>query len=88
MYAASQGHLECLRELIGRGADLNGAGGPVHRAACLGRTACLAALIEAGADVRRADGEGNTALMEAARNGHLDASRLLVRAGADTEARN
>ena len=46
------------------------------------------ALVAAGADVNRTDRWGDTALMDTTRNGFLAAVRVLLRAGADTGARN
>jgi len=45
-------------------------------------------LIAAGADVHRADKDGDTALHAASRNGHVDAARVLLEAGAKTDVRN
>ena len=40
-------------------------------------------LIDAGADVNAADEDGDTALMNAAWNGHVETVKLLLEAGAD-----
>lgn len=45
-------------------------------------------LLHAGAEVNLQDQEGDTALMVAARWGHLDAARVLLMAGADPHLKN
>ncbi len=46
----------------------------------------IAALLKAGADVESPNPEGQTALMTVARTGHVDAAKLLIRAGANVNA--
>lgn len=60
---------------------------PMGEAAAIGSTAVLKLLLDAGADVESANGEGQTALMAVARTGNVDAARLLIRRGANVNAR-
>lgn len=89
--AASSGDLEAVRRLIGAGVDVNAKDTlrcyALIGAAERGDAEIVKLLVAAGADlnVRRMD-NGRTALMEAARAGHVDAVRQLLHAGADTEA--
>ncbi|MDH3685544.1 MAG: ankyrin repeat domain-containing protein [Myxococcales bacterium] len=54
-------------------------------AAVRGDAAVLSDLIDRGVDVDSLDRYGQTALMLAARSGHLEAARVLVEAGADLD---
>jgi ankyrin repeat protein len=56
-----------------------------ERAARTGDAVSLAAHLSEGADVDALDRFGQSALMLAARHGHLEAVRTLVRAGADLD---
>lgn len=55
------------------------------QAADLGRAGAVAALLEAGVPPDRINESGGTPLMAAAWNGHLEAARLLLGAGADPD---
>jgi ankyrin repeat protein len=56
-------------------------------AAQSGDAAQLKKLLEAGADHAAADEAGETALMHAARGGHIAAVQVLIAAGADVNAK-
>lgn len=90
--AAIQGHLEVIRLLLERGADLDWrdrAVGftPLGWAANQGHESCVEALLEAGADPNLATPEFlHTPLMAAAQRGHLPIVKLLVAAGANVNA--
>jgi ankyrin repeat protein len=53
-----------------------------------GETAALAAMVEHGLPVNLADGKGNTLLMLASYNGHLETSRMLLEHGAEVDRVN
>lgn len=57
-------------------------------AARMGDPKQLSSLIEQGALVNAPDAWGNTPLLIAAREGHVEAARVLLRAGAEPEGRN
>src|ERR1700722_17676346 len=54
--------------------------------AAQGEAMTLGQLMAAGVSVDCADSAGETALMKACMNGHVDAVRTLVKAGADKDA--
>ena len=56
--------------------------------ASAGNEALTEKLLDAGAQVDAHDKDGNTALMLASRNGHVDVVRTLLARGADPSARN
>ncbi|XP_077435531.1 uncharacterized protein ankrd50l [Vanacampus margaritifer] len=82
--AAARGTTEVVRALLDRGLDENHKDDlgwtPLHSAACEGHRAVCAALTERGSTVRvgEMDVEGRTALILAAQEGHLGATRLLL----------
>ena len=87
-YAASEGHVECIRELARLGADLNKQSGhdcstPLFVAARLGRTEAVCALVELGADISGVDSNGFTPLSWAAHSGRVEVVSALVKIGAD-----
>ena len=82
-WAAPADDLETARLLLRAGANAKAANRygvtPLHVAATNGSAAMIEALLKAGADAeRRADGEGETALMTAARTGSVDAVKMLL----------
>jgi hypothetical protein len=85
--AAIYGHVAAIAALLAAGARVDGSFGskPLISAVTLHLPAVVAALLAAGADVNCASEYGNTALHVASRDGHLDASRALVEAGARTD---
>lgn len=97
-FAANQGHISCINELLSVAADKKSVvdaadadGATPLMMAILGDSdgalECIDALLAAGADVNlRRKVQLDTALHIAARNGHLEAARKLIAAGADLSA--
>jgi ankyrin repeat protein len=94
MLAALQSDLRVLRELIGRGVDLNLAHGGLTpllaatRDSWHGRPEAVMMLLANGADSRSSDADGNTALHHAARSTDPAVAALLLDAGAVVDALN
>lgn len=61
---------------------------PLMSAARVGNSRILKVLLENGANVTLKDDEGYTALHQSAQRGHVAATKLLVKASADLEAKN
>ncbi|MEO6244365.1 MAG: ankyrin repeat domain-containing protein, partial [Opitutaceae bacterium] len=88
MTAARTGQLDAVQALLARGVDVNaklptGGQTALMWATHEGNTAVVAALIAAGADFRTPLDTGFTPLLFAARAGHADLVRLLLKAGVD-----
>jgi len=84
MMASLQGHEELVRLLLERKVDPNQPGwNALHYAAFENRTKIATLLLAAGADVNALAPNGSTALMLAAKCGHLETVRLLVGAKAE-----
>jgi uncharacterized protein len=94
MLAALQGDLRLLRQLIGRGVDLNHRHGGLTallaatRDSWHGRPEAVMTLLANGADARSADNEGNTPLHHAARSTDPAVAALLLDAGAQVDVLN
>ena len=93
MIASEYGHLEVVRELCDRGADVNAAmtyGGSTSLmiASQEGRLEIVRELCERGANVNAATNNGWTSLMSASQNGHLEVVRELCKRGADMNAKS
>ena len=90
LFAAGQGHVDCLRTLIAHGAalDLPTEKGDtaMHRAVDNGQYACLEELLKGGASLDRLDGEGRTAQFIAAMHGLERFLQLMLAHGADPNA--
>lgn len=88
-FAAADGDLERVRELLAAGHDINAfddlSKTPLHYAVENENLTVAQFLIEAGADVNANDAEkaGNTALAGVAETCSLAAARILIEAGAD-----
>jgi len=90
-YAASFGHVACLKILLEFGTDpssyLSGHS-PIEIAARNGHTACVKVLIRFGADLEDAGLRGVTALNSAVAGGHMECAIELLDAGSDIQGRN
>jgi ankyrin repeat protein len=86
--AASDNHLEVVKLLLNRGAEVNArnihCGTPLQQAICDIEVVKL--LLEHGADVNAKGGYNGTALQRAASGGHLQVVRLLLDHGANINA--
>lgn len=93
VWAAHNNRIEAMRELVDRGADVNGCpyrGTPLIWAAARNHVDAMRWLLDHGADVNlrtvfggQYHGQGVVALHLAAQNGKLEACRLLCERGAD-----
>ena len=84
--AAQNGHLNVVKYLVKKGADVNKTthgNTPFIAAAARGHLDVVKYLVKKGADVNKAYKDGITPLMIAAQNGHLDVVKYLVKKGAD-----
>lgn len=89
MFASLRGDREIARMLIEfGGAELNHGGwAPIHYAAFENRAELLRYLIQKGAEKDALAANGHTALMLAARGGHLEAARALLYEDVDVNVR-
>ncbi|MEN6625295.1 MAG: M56 family metallopeptidase [Candidatus Sumerlaeia bacterium] len=85
--AAQNGHLDTVKLLIGKGADVSARSEtgltPLHLAAQGGHGETAEAIIAAGADVNAKDNSGNTPLTLASEKGHQQLAGMLIAKGAD-----
>ena len=89
MIAALKGHLELVKKLIDRGADINKTGwAPLHYAATTGQLAIMQLLLDQNAYIDAESPNGTTPLMMAAHYGTPEAVKLLLAAGADPSLKN
>ena len=89
MMAALKGHLELVRKLIGKDADVNKPGwAPLHYAATGGHVAIMELLLEHHAFIDAESPNGTTPLMMAAHYGTPAAVKALLEAGADPMLKN
>ena len=91
--ASNKGHVECLKELINAGADINkedknGGTALIYCFMDQDRIECLKELIAAGADLNKEDKNGQTALKSASNKGHDECLKELIAAGADLNKEN
>lgn len=89
MMAALKGHIELVRQLIGRDADVNKPGWTaLHYAATNGHVAVVQLLLDHHAYIDAESPNGTTPLMMAAQYGSPGAVKLLLEAGADPLLKN
>jgi hypothetical protein len=89
MMASLKGHLEIVKKLIARDADVNKPGwAPLHYAATNGHLAVMELLLEHHAFIDAESPNGTTPLMMAAHYGTPAAVKLLLEAGADPSMKN
>jgi uncharacterized protein len=83
MHAASTGHVEVIKALLAKGADIkkrdDGGHTALMFAANNGQRAAATVLADAGADIDARNRNGHTASDYAATNGHKDIVELLQR---------
>jgi ankyrin repeat protein len=88
MAAALNGHLDLVKKLRQRGADVGGSGWtPLIYAATGGHDKIVEYLIAEGADVNAVSPNGTSALMMAVREGKVSTVTLLIAKGADVNQR-
>jgi uncharacterized protein len=78
----------CMVALAALAACRDGPPTPLTRAAGTGDARQVEALLARGVNPDEFDGAGGTALMAAAREGRIDAMRVLIKAGADVNRRD
>jgi len=87
--AASHGHMEIVKLLVDRGADVNMKGeawyGPLHAASAGGYVEIVELLLDHGADVNIF--HHDKPLHYAAKNGHIRVAEILLARGANVNAR-
>ena len=89
MLAALRGDLPLARALIARDADVNKTGwAPLHYAASRGQSPMIDLLLEHHAYIDAESPNRTTPLMMAAGYGSVQATRILLRAGADATLKN
>lgn len=89
MLAAFKGHLDLVRKLVARDADVNKTGWtPLHYAATGGHVAIIQLLLDEYAYIDAESPNKTTPLMMAAKYGSPEAVKLLLEAGADPTLRN
>ena len=90
--AVSKGHLNCLKSIIARGAEVNETGysrcTSLMLAARYGYHECMEFLLEAGADVNIRNRAGETALVNAVSFSHFKCVDLLLKAEANVNVKS
>jgi ankyrin repeat protein len=91
-FAAEEGRLAYIKELISKGANINHPQGdermPLLGAAREGKLAVVEVLLEAGTQVDQSSANGTTALSVAAREGHVKVVEYLLSKGANLNKAN
>jgi uncharacterized protein len=89
MMACLKGHIDIVKQLISRDADVNKVGWtPLHYAATGGHVAIIQLLLDQHAYIDAESPNGTTPLMMAAHYGTTAAVKVLLEAGADPMLRN
>ena len=92
IYAADNGHVEVVRVLLEKGADIEKTNAyqqtAIHGAAWYGYLEVCRLLLDLGAKLDRLDKWTDTPLHYAARKGHLLVVKLLLERGADVRVKN
>ncbi len=89
MMAALKGHIDLVKKLLARDADVNKPGwAPLHYAAAGGHLQIMELLLEQYAFIDAQSPNGTTPLMMAAQYGSTAAVKLLLDAGADATMKN
>lgn len=92
IFAANNGHLALVKELVEIGADIedrsNNWRTPLIWASLWGHNEVVKYLLDIGANVSAFDTEGMTALLSAVKNGHEQSVRYLLEYGANATAIN
>ncbi|MCW5648186.1 MAG: ankyrin repeat domain-containing protein [Ramlibacter sp.] len=89
MMASLKGHLDLVKQLIARDADVNKPGWtPLHYAATRSQLEIMNLLLEHSAYIDAESPNGTTPLMMAAHYGSVSAVKLLLEAGADPLLKN
>ena len=90
--AAGFGHMECIKALLDRGAEVNikcnADSTPLHSAAWGGHVDCTRALLDSGAEVNTQDCHGSTPLHSAAFYGRVECMKALLDSGAEVDAQD
>jgi ankyrin repeat protein len=91
-YASQNGHAECVRSLLDRGAMIDARGGfggtPLHFASQNGHTACVRSLLDRGAMIDARDRFEDTPLHFASWGGHTECVRALLDRAAVIDAQD
>ena len=92
MTAACEGDVDCVKELIAKGADVNAQDQhgetALMAAAKTGHTVCIAQLLQPNALLNITDNEGNTALIYAIMGRKIECVKQLITAGTDVNKGN
>lgn len=91
--ASQKGHLEVVKYLISKGANMDYLRSHIHSTALMwasseGHLEIVKVLVENGADLNIKGSSGDTALIEASCGGHFEIVKVLVEGGADVNIRN
>jgi ankyrin repeat protein len=92
IFAANNGHLEVLKELLNRGANMedrsNNLKTPLLWASLWGHYGVVEYLVDRGANISAKDREGLTPLMSSVMNNHIKITRFLLDRGANALTKN
>ena len=89
MMAAIKGHVDLVKQLIDKDADVNKSGwAPLHYAASGAKSLVISMLLEHSAYIDAESPNGSTPLMMAALYGNADCVKILLEAGADPTLKN